>query len=132
MTYLRLVELARTALENSYAPYSKFRVGAALFTNTNKVYLGCNIENASYSSTVCAERVAFYKALSKGEKKFKMLALVGCNEKGEYKRFCYPCGACLQVMSEFCKPNFEIILGDDTIDFEVTALEDFLPHKFEF
>ena len=97
-----LVQAAKEARKNAYAPYSKFKVGAALLTTDNKITLGGNIENASYGLTVCAERVAIFKAVSEGYKKFKALAVVT-------KDGSYPCGACLQVMAEFA-PGLTVII----------------------
>ena len=100
-----LVSLAKKELKNSYSPYSGFKVAAALITKNGKVYTGANIENSSYSATVCAERVALFKAISNGERGFEAIAIV-C-EKGD---FCYPCGVCRQVMMEFCRPDsFRVI-----------------------
>ena len=88
----------------AYVPYSHFAVGAALLTKDGKVYRGCNIENAAYSATVCAERTAFFKAISGGKRQFKKIAIVGTVDP------CYPCGVCRQVMAEFCDGTFEIVL----------------------
>lgn len=96
MTKDLLIEKAKEAMEFAYVEYSKFKVGAALLTSSGKVYKGCNIENASYSATICAERVAFTKAISEGEKNFEAIAIVGSS--GD---FTYPCGICRQFMSEF-------------------------------
>ena len=107
----KLVEQALEARNRSYAPYSHFMVGAALLTNDGKVYQGCNIENASFSPTVCAERTAFFKAISEGDREFVKIAVVGSPE-GEVDRYAAPCGVCRQVMTEFCDPEtFEIIFG---------------------
>lgn len=103
MTDKELLKIATEQLEFSYSPYSNFKVGAALLTKTGKVYTGCNIENASFSPTVCAERTAFFKAISEGEREFCSIAIVGGNKE------CLPCGVCRQVMSEFCKPDFQIV-----------------------
>ena len=92
-----LMYLAENAKQKSYSPYSKFKVGAALLTKDGKIYVGANIENSSYPLTVCAERVAFFKAISEGEKEFEKIAISGSSDD-----FCFPCGACRQVMSEFC------------------------------
>lgn len=125
-----LVKKAKLAQKNSYAPYSEFNVGAALITKSGKVYLGCNIENSSYSPTVCAERTAFFKAVSEGEKDFEAIAIVGSYKNGEYKHFCSPCGVCRQVMSEFCTPDFKIILSDDTDNIEIITMRELLPYGF--
>lgn len=119
-----LVELAGKAKEKAYVPYSKFHVGAVLVTENGDIYEGCNIENASYSLTNCAERTAFFKAISEGERSFRAIAIVGD------KNPCYPCGACRQVMAEFCDKDFEIILsGDDEV--KVFKLSELLPYSFE-
>lgn len=131
MTPQELVESAKFAQRNSYAPYSGFKVGAALITKSGKVYSGCNIENSCYTPTVCAERTAFFKAVSEGENDFEAIAIVGSYKNGEYKRYCYPCGVCRQVMREFCTPDFKIILGSDTENIEITTLGALLPHSFE-
>lgn len=103
MTDKDLLKIAREQLGFSYSPYSKFKVGAALLAKSGKVYTGCNIENASFSPTVCAERTAFFKAVSEGEREFQSIAIVGGDSE------CLPCGVCRQVMSEFCTADFVII-----------------------
>ncbi|MBR0303330.1 MAG: cytidine deaminase [Clostridia bacterium] len=105
-----LIEAARDAASRAYAPYSGFSVGAALLTRDGKVYTGCNIENSSYSATLCAERVAISKAISAGERDLQAIAVVG----GNGSRITPPCGVCRQVMSEVCDPaTFEIVLSDN-------------------
>lgn len=131
MTPQELVTCALDAQKNAYAPYSGFRVGAALLTSTGKVYLGCNIENKCYSPTVCAERVALFSAICAGETDFAALAVVGAGKDGIYKHFCTPCGVCRQALSEFCAPDFQVIFGDDTLECETHTLEELLPHSFE-
>lgn len=126
--YQRLMTEAQKARENSYSPYSHFRVGAALLTKSGKVYTGCNIENAAYSATNCAERTAIFKAVSEGERDFEAIAIVGGKE-GEAARFCAPCGVCRQVMAEFCPNDFKIILGCAE-KFEVYPLGQLLPLSF--
>jgi len=123
-----LMIAAQKARENSYSPYSHFRVGAALLTKSGKVYTGCNIENAAYSATNCAERTAIFKAVSEGERDFEAIAIVGGKEE-ETARFCAPCGVCRQVLAEFCPNDFKIILGCAT-KFEVYTLEMLLPFSF--
>lgn len=125
LTDNELVSLAKKELRNSYSPYSGFKVAAALITKSGKVYTGANIENSSYPATVCAERVALFKAISNGERRFEAIAIV-C-EKGD---FCYPCGICRQVMSEFCDESFRIILEGDNI-IKSHTLEELLPHSFK-
>ncbi|MCM1506902.1 MAG: cytidine deaminase [Ruminococcus flavefaciens] len=116
--------LAVKASEKSYSPYSKFRVGAVLLTKDGQVFTGCNIENSSYSMTICAERTAFFKAISSGFSDFKAIAIAGSAD-GDFSKPCQPCGACLQVMSEFCSDDFMIVLSDG-----VHRLKDFLPNRF--
>lgn len=105
-----LVKLAYKAQQNAYVPYSNFAVGAALLCKNKKVYLGCNIESGTYTPTSCAERTAFFKAVSEGEREFEAIAIVG-NMVGQEGDFCAPCGVCRQVMTEFCQPEFKVILG---------------------
>ena len=124
-----LLAFAVQAMENSYSPYSDCKVGAALLTKNGKIYTGTNIENAAFSPTVCAERVAFFKAISEGEKNFSKIAVVG-GKNGEINGIFAPCGVCRQVMREFCDDNFAIILGKSETDFEVTSLKDLLPLSF--
>lgn len=123
-----LVSLALEARENSYSPYSGFKVGAALLTKSGKVYKGCNIENGAYSPTNCAERTAVFTAVSDGEKDFSAIAVVGGAD--EIKDFCPPCGVCRQVLSEFCTPDFEIHLFDGE-EIKTFTLGDLLPESFK-
>ena len=125
-----LIKYAMEASKNSYSPYSNFKVGAALLTKDNKLYLGCNIENGAYSPSICAERVAFSKAISDGAKEFKAIAIVG-GLNGEFKDFCSPCGVCRQVMKEFCDDNFMIYLGNDKLEYKKYTLKELLPNSFE-
>lgn len=125
-----LIKAAIEAAKNSYSPYSKFRVGAALLSEDGKVYLGCNIENSAYSPSNCAERTAFFKAISEGTTKFKAIAIVG-GKNGDFANFCTPCGVCRQVMSEFCDEDFIIILGNKNLEFEKYTLGNLLPHSFD-
>ena len=111
MTDLELMKLAVEAREMAYAPYSHFCVGAALPAKSGKVYKGCNVENAAYSPTNCAERTALFKAVSEGEREFTAIAIVG--GMGEtIADFCAPCGVCRQVLAEFCDKDFRVILGN--------------------
>ena len=119
---------ARKAREKSYSPYSHYCVGAALLTRGGKVYTGCNIENAAYTPTNCAERTAIFKAVSEGERDFEAIAIVG-GRAGEPAGFCAPCGVCRQVIAEFCKDDFKIILGDEK-NFKVYTLGTLLPLAF--
>ncbi|MBC5713793.1 cytidine deaminase [Roseburia sp. BX1005] len=126
MNILELISEAYKAKEYSYAPYSNFHVGAALCTDSGRIYRGCNIENAAYSPTNCAERTAFFKAVSEGERKFRGIAIVG--DKEEYLA---PCGVCRQVMMEFCNPKeFQVILAKNPTDYKVYTLEELFPGAF--
>ena len=109
-----LIKRAIEASERAYAPYSGYKVGAAILTESNKIYEGANIENASYSPTVCAERVAIFKAVFDNEREFKALAVYGQN-------MAYPCGVCRQVLSEFCTPQLKIYIVKDENNFEETT-----------
>lgn len=128
-----LIKEAFVAQEQAYTPYSGFRVGAALLTKDGKIYRGCNIENATYTPTNCAERTAFFKAISEGEREFEAIAIVGNAahvEKGNGD-ICAPCGVCRQVMTEFCDAKtFKIILGTDAGRYEEYTLEELLPLGF--
>ena len=117
-------------MENAYTPYSNFKVGAALHTPEGKIYKGCNIENASYTPTNCAERTAFFKAVSEGEREFDAICIVG-GKNGVLIEYAAPCGVCRQVMMEFCQPDqFQIILALDTEHYEIHSLEELLPVGF--
>ena len=119
-----LVRLAREVRRQAYAPYSDFRVGAALLGVSGRAYTGCNVENISYGLTVCAERVALFKAVSEGERKFRAIAVVTANAAS-------PCGACRQVLSEF-EPNLEVVIArEDSEDYEIFSLRDLLPRSFD-
>ena len=125
-----LIREAMKARENAYTPYSHFRVGAALRTAEGKVYRGCNIENAGYTPSNCAERTAIFKAVSEGERNFETIAIVAGKE-GEELVPPTPCGVCRQVMMEFCDPkSFRILLATSPEDYEVWTLEKILPLGF--
>lgn len=124
MTNTELFSLAVGAAENSYSKYSGFRVGAALLAEDGRIYTGCNIENASFSLTNCAERTAVFKAVSDGVTKFKAIAVAG-SSNGDFSKPCVPCGACLQVLSEFCGDDFIIVLSNGWF-----RLADFFPMRF--
>ncbi len=126
--YKILMSEAQKARPKSYSPYSHFRVGAALLTKSGKIYTGCNIENAAYTPTVCAERTAIFKAVSDGERDFEALAVIGGAE-GETADFCAPCGVCRQVIAEFCNKDFKIILGNED-KFKTYTLDGLLPFAF--
>lgn len=128
--YKDLVEKAFESLKYCYTPYSKFKVGAALLSKSQKVYTGCNIENASYTPTNCAERTAFFKAVSEGDTEFEAIAIVG-GSNGECTDFCPPCGVCRQVMMEFADyKTFKVILADQNRNYKVYTLEEILPLGF--
>ncbi len=122
----KLIKAAKQASKFAYAPYSKFKVGAAIITDKGKIYTGANIENASYGLTVCAERVTIFKAITDGEKKFKVIAIYT-----NTKNFTVPCGACLQVMQEF-SPKLYVILINGKNEIKQYNLSSLLPHAFEF
>ena len=126
--YSSLIEAAAAAREYSYSPYSHFRVGAALLCSDGTVYTGCNIENRAYGPTNCAERTAFFKAVSEGKRSFTAIAVVG----GENETvWCYPCGVCRQVMAEFCDPDtFQVICGKSADEYRVFTLAELLPEMF--
>lgn len=129
-----LIIKASEARKFSYAPYSKYCVGAALMSNEERIYTGCNIENASYGATNCAERTAFFKAISEGNKDFCAIAIVGgpADEKEEnsFSEYAFPCGVCRQVMQEFCSQDFCIIVAKSVEDYKVFTLKDLLPYGF--
>ena len=131
MTNEELLREAKMAREHSYAPYSHYRVGAALLTAGGQVYRGCNIENAAYSPTNCAERTAFFKAVYDGHRVFEKIAIVGGPEGREPEDTCAPCGVCRQVMMEFCDPDrFEVVLADGNGGILAMTLRQLLPHGF--
>lgn len=121
-----LLEEAIKAREFSYSPYSNFKVGAVVKTKSGKIYSGCNIENSSFSPTICAERVAIFKAISEGELEFDAIAIV-CNST---QNFCFPCGVCRQVMNEFFDENTIIITGNLKKEYKKFKLKELLPYAF--
>ncbi len=125
-----LIETAIEQLNFSYTPYSGFKVGAALLTKDGKIYTGCNIENAAYTPTNCAERTAFFKAVSEGERAFQAICVVG-GKNGVLEEYTAPCGVCRQVMMEFCNPEtFQIILAIDKERYQIYTLKEMLPLGF--
>lgn len=129
--YEELIEIALEARTLAYTPYSHFQVGAALLGTNGVIYKGCNVENASYPATNCAERTAFFRAVADGQREFEAIAIVGGKEDAEAFEFCAPCGICRQVMREFCVPEtFEIILAKSRTDYQVFTLEELLPMSF--
>lgn len=126
----KLIETAIAQLDYSYAPYSNFKVGAALLTKNGDIYTGCNIENAAYTPTNCAERTAFFKAVSEGVRDFQAICIVG-GKDGVLTEYAAPCGVCRQVMMEFCNPKiFQIILAIDKERYDIYTLEELLPQGF--
>lgn len=126
----KLIDTAIEQLKFSYTPYSNFKVGAALLTKSGKIYTGCNIENASYTPTNCAERTAIFKAVSEGVRDFQAICIVG-GKDGNLTEYTAPCGVCRQVMMEFCNPKtFQIILAVDKERYEIYTLEELMPLGF--
>ena len=125
----KLIKKAIEMLNFSYATYSNFHVGASLLTSEGKIYTGCNIENAAYGPSNCAERTAIFKAVSEGKKEFEAIAIVG-GKNGKIENFCPPCGVCRQVLAEFCKKDFEIVLAKSKNEYKIMTLEQLLPESF--
>ena len=129
--YSSLIQLAFEARSQARAQYSDFTVGAALLCADGEVYTGCNIECGAFSATICAERVAIFKAISEGENDFTAIAIVGGRTDDDFPEFCPPCGICRQVIAEYCnQPDFEIILAKNTDDYIVYTVEQLLPEAF--
>ncbi|WP_164218879.1 cytidine deaminase [Virgibacillus sp. YIM 98842] len=122
----QLLAEAKNSMKNAYVPYSKFRVGAALRTKSGEIYTGCNIENAAYPVSCCAERVAIFKAISNGDKEFAEMAVAA-----DTKRPVPPCGSCRQVMSEFFDKSMSIHLTNIHNDIKTVKMEELLPFSFE-
>ncbi|MFI3140747.1 MAG: cytidine deaminase [Clostridia bacterium] len=129
MDNVELVKLAKGASKNAYAPYSNHTVGAALLGKSGKIHTGCNVENVAFSPTNCAERTAFFKAISEGEREFIKIAIVGGKDLN-FENYFPPCGVCRQVMMEFCKLDFEIVLGKNDDEYIIKTLEEILPLSF--
>lgn len=126
----KLIDTAIEQLKFSYTPYSNFKVGAALLAKSGEIFTGCNIENASYTPTNCAERTAFFKAVSEGVRDFQAICIVG-GKDGNLTEYAAPCGVCRQVMMEFCNPKtFQIILAVDKERYEICTLEELMPLGF--
>lgn len=123
-----LVKAAEDAMALAYTPYSKFKVGAALLCKNGKIYTGCNIENASYTPTVCAERVAVFRAIHDGEREFSAIAIVGGHD-GVLSGFTYPCGVCRQVLREFCTGDMKLIFSDGA-EIKEHTLDEMMPFSF--
>ena len=125
-TRQELLRLAKEARDHSYSPYSHYSVGAALLTKDGRIYQGCNIENASFTPTICAERTAFFKAVFDGVREFAAIAIIGSGELPAY-----PCGVCRQVMAEFCGADFVIVTSNrDGSEVVTETLDRMLPHRF--
>ena len=132
MNNRELINLALEARKMSYSPYSGFSVGAALLCKDGSVFTGCNIENSAFSPTNCAERTAFFKAVSEGKRDFEKIAVVGGNSSEDIPlNFCPPCGVCRQVMKEFCSSDFEIVIAKNVDDFQIMTLAEILPLSFD-
>lgn len=127
----KLINMARNERLLAYSPYSGFSVGAALLCKNGEVICGCNIENASYGATNCAERTAVFKAISDGIKDFLAIAVVGGKSGEEPEDYAYPCGMCRQVLSEFCSSDFNVIVAKNTDDYKVYKLSELLPEAFK-
>ena len=130
MTHEELLKTAIEARENAYVPYSHFAVGAALLAKSGKVYRGCNVENAAYGPTNCAERTAFFTAVCAGEREFEALAICGGPAGKPVSELCAPCGVCRQVIREFCPDDFPIVLTTDATKLYETTLAELLPLSF--
>lgn len=126
-----LINAAIGARKNSYAPYSGYRVGAALLCSDGSIVTGCNVENASYGGTNCAERTAVFKAVSEGKRSFSAIAIAGGKDPDKANDYAYPCGICRQVLREFCNPgDFSVIVCRNESDFREMTLEQLLPESF--
>ena len=123
--YTDLLKKAELAAQNSYSPYSHFRVGAALLCTDGSVYKGCNVENASYPLGNCAERTAVFTAAADGKREFEAIAIAGSKDD-DFSKPCFPCGACRQVLSEFCGKDFKVVLSD-----RILTLGELLPYDFK-
>ena len=127
MDYTKLIQAAIEAKEMAYVPYSHFRVGAALLTKDGEIYQGCNIENVAFTPTTCAERTAFFKAVSEGKREFTAIVV-----NGDADDYLYPCGVCRQVMVEFCDPKeFKVIVAKNTEDYKEHTLIELIPGVFD-
>ena len=125
MEHKQLVHLAAEAKKNAYSPYSEYRVGAALVSEDGTVFTGCNIENIAYPSGICAERVAFSKAISEGKRRFKAIAVAGSTDE-----MAYPCGMCRQFISEFVDPEFVVLCANKNEEYEQFKFSELLPKSF--
>ena len=126
----KLIKAALEARKKAYTPYSHYQVGAALLTEDDEIITGCNIENASYGATCCAERTAVFKAVSEGKRKISSIAIVGGLEGEEPVDYAYPCGICRQVLSEFGGPQLQVIVAKSVTDYKEYTLGELLPASF--
>lgn len=126
----RLIKAALEARKYSYSPYSQYQVGAALLCKNGTVYTGCNIENAGYGPTICAERTAIFKAVSEGAREFVAIAVAGGRIGEDIDKYAYPCGVCRQVMAEFCRDDFKIYVIKSESDYAEHTLDELLPNRF--
>lgn len=127
----KLIQAALKARENAYVPYSHYQVGAALLTEDGEIWQGCNVENASYGATCCAERTAVFKAVSEGKKHFRAIAITGGIQGKEPEDYAYPCGICRQVLSEFAeKDGLTVIVAKSISEYQEFSLSELLPHSF--
>lgn len=122
--------LAKEAMKNSYAPYSNYNVGAVLLAKNGNIYKGCNVENASYSATNCAERTALFSAVASGEKEFESICIVG-GKNSEITDYAMPCGICRQALAEFCNEDFKVYVGISENDIKEFTLGELLPYSFD-
>lgn len=130
---INVQELVKKALDMrkmSYTPYSHFNVGAALLSKDGIVFTGCNIENAAFTPSNCAERTAFFKAVSEGVRDFSAIAIAGGPQGADKLDYCTPCGVCRQVMSEFCQDDFQIIMVKSETEYKIVTLPEILPDRF--
>lgn len=134
LTIAELIECAIKAREYAYSPYSNYKVGAALLSKDNRIITGCNVENASYGATNCAERTAIFKAVSEGITEFQAIAVVGASidtaTSEMFSEYAFPCGVCRQVMKEFCQNDFQIIVAKSVTDYKIFLLSELLPYGF--
>lgn len=122
--------LAKEAMKKSYAPYSNYNVGAVLLTKNSDIYKGCNVENASYSATCCAERNALFNAVANGEREFEAIMVIG-GKNGEITDYAMPCGICRQALAEFCDADFKVYVGKSENDIKEFSLGELLPYSFD-
>ena len=132
LNYLELIDCAMAARRQAYAPYSQYQVGAALLGASGKIYSGCNVENASYGASICAERSAVLQAVAQGERQFMALAVSGglMDQKDEKQDLAFPCGICRQFLAEFCEADMPIIIARSETDYQLSSMNALLPDRF--